>query len=332
MKNFATKKFPLSVLVAAALVTSIAPAWAGPTADIKCEIGKLKAVAAYASCRLKVDAKALYPPAAADFAKCVDKINSKFPKLEESAGPGVCPSEGTDLAEVRDQSDDFEGTIKTILSGGTLPTAACGDGTVDAGEDCDDGDLDGKTCATQGFFNGTLRCGPGCQFDTSDCHATRFQATATSIIDYQTNLEWEKKDGSDGTANAADRHDVDNTYTWAVTGTATKQKMTGTLWTDFLVNLNGTVDDPNPVTLSCYGGHCDWRIPTIDELDSISSAPCGSPPCVDAALLPNRTGGYWAMSQHPTLPDGAYILHYTSGPSSDLKTAAYFARAVRSIK
>lgn len=55
-----------------------------------------------------------------------------------------------------------------------MPGAACGNGTVEAGEQCETGQLGGQTCATQGFGNcaGTsLSCNPAtCQFDTSACN------------------------------------------------------------------------------------------------------------------------------------------------------------------
>ncbi len=47
----------------------------------------------------------------------------------------------------------------------------CGDGNADTsiGEECDGSDLEGKTCITQGFSNGTLNCNSECKFDTSGC-------------------------------------------------------------------------------------------------------------------------------------------------------------------
>jgi hypothetical protein len=50
-------------------------------------------------------------------------------------------------------------------SGGAL----CGDGRIDAGEDCDGSNLGLATCRTQGFDEGSLACSPSCTFDTSAC-------------------------------------------------------------------------------------------------------------------------------------------------------------------
>ena len=47
--------------------------------------------------------------------------------------------------------------------------AACGNGVVDAGEDCDGAELEGATCRDLGFFSGTLRCDQVCTFDDRQC-------------------------------------------------------------------------------------------------------------------------------------------------------------------
>jgi hypothetical protein len=58
----------------------------------------------------------------------------------------------------------------------------CGDGTVDAGEDCETGDLGGATCASVGFSNGgVLACGPDCAFDTSGCARAGLPVTGQTV-------------------------------------------------------------------------------------------------------------------------------------------------------
>jgi hypothetical protein len=49
----------------------------------------------------------------------------------------------------------------------------CGDGAIDAGEECDGADLGDERCATlgDGFDGGVLRCAAGCAFDTTGCTA-----------------------------------------------------------------------------------------------------------------------------------------------------------------
>ncbi|HEY3446019.1 MAG TPA: hypothetical protein VGK67_06610 [Myxococcales bacterium] len=76
---------------------------------------------------------------------------------------------------------DDEGSCNTAACPGTInPTdnstctvvATCGNGTLDAGEDCDGANLNSKTCLTQGFLGGgTLSCGSNCKFVTTACLA-----------------------------------------------------------------------------------------------------------------------------------------------------------------
>lgn len=57
--------------------------------------------------------------------------------------------------------------------GGTTDTgggAACGNGKIDANEQCDGGNLNGFTCESLGNAGGSLGCDPvTCTFDTSMC-------------------------------------------------------------------------------------------------------------------------------------------------------------------
>jgi len=54
--------------------------------------------------------------------------------------------------------------------GCSQPPGTCGNGVLDGGEQCEGQELGGKTCADRFFFGGgTLRCYPGCTFDTSAC-------------------------------------------------------------------------------------------------------------------------------------------------------------------
>lgn len=53
---------------------------------------------------------------------------------------------------------------------GCFVSSNCGNGVIDAGEECDGGALGGATCASEGFVGGTLACGATCTFDTSQCH------------------------------------------------------------------------------------------------------------------------------------------------------------------
>ena len=45
----------------------------------------------------------------------------------------------------------------------------CGNGVIEKGEQCDQNNLNGQSCESVGFADGTLSCGANCQFDTSQC-------------------------------------------------------------------------------------------------------------------------------------------------------------------
>jgi hypothetical protein len=307
------------------LTVSLVPLAAG-AADpaIKCESGKLKEASKYSACRLKADAKAVTKGIAADYAKCEEKFADKWTKTETKAGVGICPSEGDQVSmDARITTDSAE--IATLLAGGT--PSACGDGTIDAGEDCDVGDLNGETCATQGQFGDGLDCGPGCVFDTSGCSATRYEDTGLgSVIDHQTGLEWQKTDDASGLT------DKDNTYTWTgdgFGGTAAN----GTAFGTFLEGLNGgmasSASGPTPAG---YAGHNDWRIPRIEELPTIVDCSFGSP-CIDQSVFgPTASFFYWSASTggDGPGPDGAWLVGFLDGaPSDGSKGSNFHVRAVR---
>jgi hypothetical protein len=48
-------------------------------------------------------------------------------------------------------------------------SSVCGNGTVEMGEQCDGSNLNGQTCASQGFTSGTLSCSGTCSLNTSGC-------------------------------------------------------------------------------------------------------------------------------------------------------------------
>ena len=65
-----------------------------------------------------------------------------------------------------DQADaDGDGTGDACPVTGPI----CGNGVIDPAEDCDGGDLDGKTCASLGYTQGTLGCDAQCKLDSSGC-------------------------------------------------------------------------------------------------------------------------------------------------------------------
>lgn len=150
-----------------------------------------------------------------------------------------------------------------------------------------------------------------------------------TVTDYDTGLQWEKKTSPGG--GAADPHDVDNTYTWNTTfgGTAPN----GTAFTNFLGVLNNC-SFANGIVLNSAGFafHCDWRLPTLVELQSIRlEPPCGGP-CIDPIFGPTAAGVadvYWTATTDTNSPSSAWIVPFTAGSGADIKGSDNNVRAVR---
>jgi hypothetical protein len=131
---------------------------------------------------------------------------------------------------------------------------------------------------------------------------------------------------------------VNNSYSWSSSGTAAD----GTLFTNFLATLNGgdytspsAGQDVSNGPSACFANHCDWRIPTIAELNTIieTSAPgCGSvSACIDPAFGPTQASFYWSSSSLAGSPFGAWGVFFSGGNVGNYsKTFDNYARAVRS--
>lgn len=139
-----------------------------------------------------------------------------------------------------------------------------------------------------------------------------------TVTDYDTGLHWEKKDSLDGGANLANPHDADNMYSWNTSLGGTTPN--GTAFTDFLDKLNNCVDDgifpPTGVT-GGFAGHCDWRLPSIVELEAIvdlTASGCGGgSPCIVPSFGPTATGYYRSATTVAGILDRAWNVGFGSG-------------------
>ena len=144
----------------------------------------------------------------------------------------------------------------------------------------------------------------------STCDGNRYidhgNGTVTDIL---TGLQWEKKT-DDGSI-----HDRDDRYGWSAVGSTAAD---GTVFTGFLAQLNG----------ACFAGHCDWRLPTLSELQTILLAqyPAGG---IDPIF--GIVGDYhWTSTPEGTQPDLGWLLSFQDGSrTTSAKDATFNVRAVR---
>lgn len=339
-----TRRLLSALALAGALVAlgMVRDATAGPTPGQLCQAGKNVELGKYALCRQKAAGTVVKTgdgvKYAAAVSKCESTLSAKWAKLELNATlkGASCPSTN-ELAAIRAATDEFTGTMVTALSGG--PLQDCGNGTVELPEQCDGTDLAGRTCATEGFPFGVLRCSSGCTLDTKGCLPYRYYSDGLgTVIDYATKLQWEKKTGTVGSsvicstpASCPDPHHVNNAYTWT-TGTF-EEAPDGTAFTYFLgQGLNGASGNP------CFAGRCDWRLPSLEELQTLRLAACDSHPpheplCIDPVFGPTSTNSYWTNSASPTGDqDFASVLDFSDGTNPTSAHLKAFANRVRAVR
>ncbi len=116
----------------------------------------------------------------------------------------------------------------------------------------------------------------------------------------------------------------------------------GTAFTSFLNMLNGGVTGVGNCASSLgspqtggFANHCDWRLPTIAELQTIidtSQGLCGggSGACIDPTFGPTAASGYWSSTTLTVDPPFAWLVTFNNGLlSEDAKNLSDHVRAVR---
>lgn len=103
-----------------------------------------------------------------------------------------------------------------------------------------------------------------------------------TITDTMTGLMWEKKTTAVGSGpSSMDVRDVDNKFTWEYA------------MNEYVDRLNGRLIAN--ATDGAFARHTDWRIPTMQELQTIVEP--SAPGRINAIFGPNVTASYWTSSK-----------------------------------
>jgi len=140
-----------------------------------------------------------------------------------------------------------------------------------------------------------------------------------TITDTMTGLMWEKKTTSVGSGpSAMDVRDVDNTFTWEYAMNEYVDRLNGRL-----IAFAGD---------GAFARHTDWRIPTMQELQTIVEA--ASPGRINPIFGPNATASYWTSSKRLLGPSAVpwYVGFGTDIPVYVGQPFSFHVRAVRNVR
>lgn len=168
--------------------------------------------------------------------------------------------------------------------------------------------------------------------DVANPHDSKYSALEfggeTCVLDTSTQLLWQTKAPAAGLNSAA------NTYSWFAPNEANGEL-------DYRGLEDGGVCDGSAcdtwhyveaVNLAGLCGHNDWRMPSKDEIFSISDlSRAASPPTINTTFFPNsRAAEYWTANDYSFQWNTAWAWNFELGHDRvDWKREAKFVRLVR---